>query len=163
MNYCYFRNTLCHHNFQYKEGLNIDTCIFNPTKECQTGGLYFCEEIFFINYIGCGIKIATVEILDDARVYVESKKFKADKLIISNIILLKDFDKFADPVFCKLAVQQNGLALEYVKEQTEEICKLAVQQKGMALKYVKEQTEEICKLAVKNNHHKSTNFLQKMC
>ena len=86
----YIKNdTLCHHNFQYTEGLNIDTVIFNPTNECRSGGLYFCEEVFFIDYIEHGIKIATVEISDDARVYVESKKFKADKLIISNIILLK--------------------------------------------------------------------------
>ncbi len=77
------------------------------------------KSIFLIDYIDYGIKIATVEILDDARVYVESKKFKADKIIISNIILLKDYDKFTDTVFCKLAV--------------------------------------------KKNHHKSTNFLQKMC
>ena len=45
-------------------------------------------------------------------------------------------------------VKQNGYALQYVKEQTEEICKLAVSQSGYALKYVKEQTEEICKLAI---------------
>ena len=29
---------------------------------------------------------------------------------------------------CKLAVQQNGDALKYVKEPTEEMCRLAVQQ-----------------------------------
>jgi hypothetical protein len=28
---------------------------------------------------------------------------------------------------CKLAVQQDGHALRFIKEQTEEICKLAVQ------------------------------------
>ena len=84
--YKILNNTLCHYNFQYKEGLNIDTVVFNPTNKCQSGGLYFCEEKFLINYISYGIKIATVEILDDARIYVESKKFKADKLILSNII-----------------------------------------------------------------------------
>ena len=117
--YKILNDTLCHHNFKYKEGLNIDTVVFNPTNKCQSGGLYFCEEKFLINYIHYGIKIAIVEILDDARVYVESKKFKSDKLIISNIILLKDFDKFTDPNFCKLIVQQNGYALYIVEEQTE--------------------------------------------
>ncbi len=62
-----------------------------------------------------------------------------------NIILFEDFDNFSDPVFCKLAVQQNGLALEFVEEQTEEICKLAVQQNWRALEFVKEQNEELCK------------------
>jgi len=32
-----------------------------------------------------------------------------------------------------LAVEQDGLALKHVKEQTEEICKLAVQKNRMAL------------------------------
>ena len=54
---------------------------------------------------------------------------------------------------CKLAVQQNGLALEFVKKQfkTEELCKLAVQQNGFALEFVNKQTEEVCKLAVQQN------------
>ena len=139
---------LYHNGFKYEIGLNIDFIDFNPTNESEAGGLYFCEERFICYYINLGIKIAIVGIPDDARVYVESKKFKADKIILSNIILLKDFDKFADPVFCTLAVQQNGLALQYVLKQTEELCKLAVQRNGLALKFVKEQTEEICKLAV---------------
>jgi hypothetical protein len=34
------------------------------------------------------------------------------------------------------------------KNQNSELCKLAVQQNGLALQYVKNQNEEICKLAV---------------
>ena len=47
------------------------------------------------------------------------------------------------------------MALRYVKEQTEEVCKLAVQENGYALQYVEAQTAssllEISKLAVKEN------------
>jgi len=39
---------------------------------------------------------------------------------------------------CLAAVRQNGLALQYVKEQIEEICLAAVKQNGLALQYVKE-------------------------
>lgn len=49
------------------------------------------------------------------------------------------------------AVKQNGYALQYVKDQTEEICLEAVKQNGYALQYVNEQTEEICLEAVKKN------------
>ena len=52
---------------------------------------------------------------------------------------------------CKQAVKQNGYALQFVKNQTDEICKLAVQQNGAALRFVKEQTDEICRLAVQQN------------
>ena len=58
---------------------------------------------------------------------------------------LHRFVKEQTEEICKLAVQQDGIALQFVKEQTEEICKLAVQQNGHALKYVSTsfQTEEI--------------------
>ena len=52
---------------------------------------------------------------------------------------------------CKLAVRQNGYALQYVEIQTDDICKLAVQQNGCALYYVEIQTDDICKLAVQQN------------
>ena len=45
-------------------------------------------------------------------------------------------------------VQQNGLVLYYVIEQTEAICMAAVQKTGWALDYVKQQTEAICMAAV---------------
>ena len=52
---------------------------------------------------------------------------------------------------CIKAVKENGYALQYVKEQTEDICLAAVKQNGFALQYVKEQTPEICLEAVKQN------------
>ena len=52
---------------------------------------------------------------------------------------------------CLYAVKQNGLALQYVKEQTDDICLIAVKQHGYALRYVKEQTDDICLYAVKTD------------
>ena len=49
------------------------------------------------------------------------------------------------------AVQQNGLALEHVKEQTPEICLAAVRQNGLALKFVKDKTSNIRMAAVQQN------------
>ncbi len=49
------------------------------------------------------------------------------------------------------AVKQNGDALMYVNEQTEQICLEAVKQYGYALRFVNEQTEQICLEAVKQN------------
>lgn len=53
----------------------------------------------------------------------------------------KDFDE----------VKRDGMALQYVKEQSPEICMEAVKQNGRALQYVKEQTPEICLEAVKQD------------
>ena len=52
---------------------------------------------------------------------------------------------------CLAAVKEWGEALRYVKEQTEEICLIAVQKSGCALEYVKEQTEEMCIEAVRKS------------
>ena len=60
-------------------------------------------------------------------------------------------DKWSDPEYCLAAVQEDGYALKFVKEQTPEICLAAVQQDGYALKFVKEQTPEICFAAIKQN------------
>jgi hypothetical protein len=49
------------------------------------------------------------------------------------------------------AVETDGYALRYVKDQTPEICIKAVETNGYALQYVKDQTPEICIKAVETN------------
>lgn len=55
---------------------------------------------------------------------------------------------------CKYVVKKNGLLLEYIKEQTEELCILAVKNDCYAFRYVEErfQTDYICKLAIGQNY-----------
>jgi hypothetical protein len=49
------------------------------------------------------------------------------------------------------AVENNGYALQFVANQTQEICLKAVENDGYALKFVANQTQEICLKAVENN------------
>ena len=49
------------------------------------------------------------------------------------------------------AVESDGDALRYVKDQTEPICLKAVESDGYALRYVKDQTEPICLKAVESD------------
>ena len=146
--YKFLNNDLKHHGFTYEKGLNVDTKTFNPTGDCSSGGLYFCEEsktgLYFEEY---GTKLALIEIPDDARVYVEKHKFKADKLIIRSIM---DFNDVEDEFWINI-IPKDGCALEYVKNQTDNICISAVQQNGNALQYVKNQTNNICISAVQQN------------
>jgi hypothetical protein len=46
------------------------------------------------------------------------------------------------------AVEQNGYALQYVKEQSEAVCMKAVEQNGYALQYVKKE-KILIKLIIK--------------
>src|SRR3990167_9047465 len=82
----------------------------------------------------------------------DGKKYKVIEIIENN----KDerllfWEKWSDEKQCLRAVEQNGYALRYVKEQTEAICLEAVKQDGYVLQYVKEQTEAICLEAVKQD------------
>jgi hypothetical protein len=80
------------------------------------GGIYFTKlnnVTLWINYI------REVEIVDDSWIYVETNKFKADKIVLKKRVLLKDFSLWDKSDFCLLAVKQNGLALNYIINQTK--------------------------------------------
>jgi len=134
--------------FQFKEGLNEDIHELNQNKECAQGGLYFCRFKYVGNWIDIygDALIWKVEIPEGEEVIEYEIKCKAKQIMLS-----EPKKAYEDYEICKLAVQQHGMALQYVKKQTEEICKLAVQQNGLAIQFVKEQTEELCKLAVQQN------------
>ncbi|MCK9439351.1 ankyrin repeat domain-containing protein [Patescibacteria group bacterium] len=73
-----------HNGLQYKIGLNIDPVTFNPSGDCQPGGIYFAREdiLAFLRY---GVWIRKVTLPEDARVYKNPgtpKKWKADRVIL---------------------------------------------------------------------------------
>jgi hypothetical protein len=178
--YKFLNDDFIHYDFKYQIGLNIDHVKFNPHSECQKGGLYFCDEVNCHYYLTRNMHyLAIIEIPDDAQVYNETYKFKADKLIVKEILNFENvYDNFwiniiknaYDPgmcfvlkyiknqtdAICKLAVQRYGVALHYVKNQTDEICKLAIQQDYRAVAYIKNQTDEICKLAIQQDYRAVT-------
>ena len=142
-----------HHGLTYRDGLNEDPIAFNPEGQCRPGGMYFFSKeqlpnfhrfCFFIKYV------RKVTFPDDARIYSEEGKYKANKFILGP---RKKFylDDFFSLEICLAAVKESGDALWCVKQQTPEICLAAVQQNGLALEYVREQTPEICLAAVKEN------------
>ena len=52
--------------------------------------------------------------------------------------LLAEFKQWSTEEYCLKAVERNGDALQYVKEQSEAVCLKAVENDGDALQYVKE-------------------------
>lgn len=164
-----------HHGFQYEMGLNIDTKEFYPYGDCCAGGLYFTTENDICDYLWFGTEIAVIEIPDDARVYIEKKKFKSDRIVIVSSIDIVSFIrkevnakpsvylkqnpellKYVEnqtPKMCMEAVGRFGFVLCHVKDQTPELCLTAVKQNGYALKYIKNQTPELCSIAIQNSEH----------
>ena len=76
------------------------------------------------------------------------KQYNATETLVMNDGLALEHIHEQTEELCKLAIEQHALALQYVNEQTEALCKLAVSNRGDALQYVNEQTTELCKLAI---------------
>ncbi len=77
-------------------------------------------------------------------------KYKVKYYLINKRQMLRNGVEFTYNDYMR-EIKRNGLFLQHMKEQTDEICLIAVNNDGLALKYVKEQTEEICTEAVKEN------------
>ncbi len=122
-----------HNGYQFQDGLNIDTNPINTIK-CSKGGLYFTDEKYIYKWHLYNDKkmkyIRKVEILDDSTVFIEDDKYKTDKFVLETREEL-----YENYIFCKLAVQKDGMALQYVKNQTVELYKLAIQQNKLASQY----------------------------
>lgn len=76
--------------------------------------------------------------------------------------------KFMSDKLCLMAVEQNGKALEYIYDKTEELCMTAVKQSGRALRYVppRLQTKELVMAAIENAPDalmSCKNFCQEVC
>jgi hypothetical protein len=141
--------TLKHYNFQYQEGLNIDHLPFNPSSQCSPGGLYFCEFNDVALYISYDFLIADVTLPDDARVYKEAFKYKADKIILSNIRPVQELTEWQDPSFQLAIVKKDVDAIKYITQPSHEVQLAAVKQYGHAIKYITNPSNELQLAAVK--------------
>jgi len=112
-----------HHNLQYKTGLNIDPYPFNPSGDCQPGGIYFASNdiLAFLEY---GPWIRKVTLLEDTQVYENPgrpKKWKANKVLLGerrriNIEVIQELlNEGADPKIKTLQWAARNGYLEIVK------------------------------------------------
>jgi hypothetical protein len=118
-----------HHNFQYKEGLNVDILPFNYDTICGAGGLYFTTIEHVYKFLEYGPYIADVEIPEDAQVVHLNDKSKADKIIITNIRRWENVLNIHD------AVIANHVNIIFITNQTEELHSLVDKCGCIAFKY----------------------------
>jgi hypothetical protein len=80
-----------HNGMVYKEGLNIDILSFNPSGDCEPGGIYFAKEHIFA-FCEYGTEVYEVEPV--GRIYenpgVCPKKFKAHQVNLKYVGKLWD-------------------------------------------------------------------------
>ena len=117
-----------HNGFKFTEGLNVDTIPFYPNDSCTAGGIYFTEfdkiELWIdyndnnndgtnVNEPMCYCR--TITIPDDAQVYIEKDKVKADKIILGNRISISELN------FKESNLVENGFMSPIAEEPTNEM------------------------------------------
>src|SRR5579872_2345629 len=169
-----------HNGYKFKDGLNIDTSPFYPYDECTKGGIYFTDfkkrYTWFYYWTTLMKHIRKVTIPNDAQVYVEKDKFKADKIFLGpkKVISKKDYlnalkeghicfevipDYFKSRKLCMDAVGTTGRLLKYVPEHFRDhtMCMRALNNTivDCVLEYIpqKLRSKEICIKGVKHNGH----------
>ena len=118
--------------------------------------LYYINEIdkqIFINYMKTIYNTKTSHLINECiKLYVNTNEFTdQEKLdIINNDI--KIFKLFKNPSenICNSMIENNPDNIEYI-DQTDERCIKAVMLDGLTLEYIKNQTDEIILLAIKQN------------
>lgn len=159
--FCLTNKKECHRGFQYKTGLNEDYLEFNPTGECEPGGLYFVHQSQVYHvwiHVYTFTWIREVNLPENEQIWCEGWKYKAKRLILGERVAVTDDNihefmgvDWSNEEECMAAVQRNGTSLRYVKDKTHAICMAAVRQDAFALFWVDDQTPELCLVAMKQN------------
>jgi len=170
--YKVLKKDMKHFGHLYKLGINEDKIQFDPHEICGPGGLYFCnfeDVVRWLTIDDDNEYIAEIKLLEDSKVVEQSYKFKTNKFVVQNLVLITDFLEKNN--LEEKAVANSGLALKYVKNQTPELCLMATSQYSSVVKdivnptpellldivkrqpysiyYIKNQTPELCLTAVK--------------
>jgi hypothetical protein len=95
-----FTRNKVHNDMEFKLGLNTDPLPFNPIGSCKRGGIYFVEKQNYERWVQYKNKVmryfSLVVIPDDAQVYIEKDKFKADKINVIAFRSLKLLPSISD-------------------------------------------------------------------
>jgi len=95
-----------HHNFQYKDGLNILKQKFNnnPKSSCVRGGFYFIDENNILEFLLYGCWVREVSIPINAKVILDPNgdKWRTNKIILGRKYTIPEFlDFYFDNLFDK--------------------------------------------------------------
>ena len=75
----------CHNDMIYKTGLNIDILPFNPSGDCEEGGIYFSDIKNILSFINYGPWIREVTLPENEEIYENPghlKKWKSHRVIL---------------------------------------------------------------------------------
>lgn len=139
--------------YQYTTGANMDESMKNIKFFIDIQLLYY--KSYTKNDIKY-IREVSFNDLDNVKIHIDYGKCRTNKLILLSRRLFshdpEHYIAYLSPINrCLEEVRQDGRALQYIPEQTEEICICAVSHVPEMLYMVRKQTPQICLEAVKRN------------
>lgn len=105
------KKDMVHNGHKFCMGLNVDYGFDVEVKECEGGGIYFCVYEKYHMWLAYGYKImwwicdVEVPIECGAKMVKYGDKFKANKVILSNLRSLEDE---LDPIYRRIVVGARG-------------------------------------------------------
>jgi hypothetical protein len=160
--------------YTYKLGRNDEKVTINSDgTQVPWRGFAFTTLSGVVDQLHYGNNIAVIELHKDAQFKIENRKYKTNHFEIKGIIPITDFlnsssdagfvkrvltkypcyfyflDQKTKPELCLYLVEQDGMNLRFIKNQTPELCIMAVQQNWKALQHVHEQNSMLCMIALR--------------
>ena len=145
-----------HNGLQFKEGLNKDILPWNISESCSKGGIYTTPIDCFYKWLFYSEMSMywrwKVTIPDEAKVFIEdNQKVKVDQLILSECIPICEMKEWEDLNIQLEAVEENGYAIQFISNPSEQVQLEAVKQNGYAIYNIKNPSEQVQLEAVKQN------------
>lgn len=172
--YKILNDSMTHYGFHYKMGLNTLEEKFNPSGDCDDGGLYITAHPY--HWIMMGTHIASVTLPNDALVWTGNIKMKVNMLIlrtiteipdniylqsicadISNFRLIPEERRTIE--MYRMMIKTDPASIVSVPSHllhdlfTSELSIILIRRDGLNLKYLftSDKTPELCRLAVEIN------------
>jgi len=175
------REDLTHYGFTFTlNEVNTDPVPWYPGGSCEAGGFYFTTPEHLPKYLNFGDRIATVTLPEDTPLYADPNgdKWKAPRIILTDIFEFKDHPLFLDPQFVVQAVYYDSSMIKNAQREhllnpnflkdcidsnpyvisflpsehmmTDELYLLAVRKNGLVLRHIPvgRRTMEICFAAI---------------
>lgn len=149
--------TEIHNKYLFGDGLNIDFVPFNPTGECEPGGIYFIIASEIKKWIYYNqetmIHIRKVVIPNNAKIYVEDGKFKADKIVLGPKELITT-DMYKESFYYNIVYDSSALRHIPVHAIDKDMCLRSIRKSVTSLRFIPAHIldKEICIEAIKRDH-----------
>lgn len=149
----------CHHDFQYRDGLNIDVLQFQNEGSCVPGGLYFTDRFNISEYYEYGTWLREVQLPIDDPDFKMVRDPMLDKWRANMIFLRKKHDLRLKETYDRLSIPYPSIRICAIKGWVEILDIIYEKRSGFTV----EEIEDVVFFAIHYRHIPCLDFLKTRC